>query len=292
MPLYEPRNEPEVNGFRLTGVSNTPVMTADNVGLNTIYLTPYTGNRIALYNGASWDTIRSGEAALTLSGRTADLPFDIFAFNSGGAVAIEFLNWSTATVRATGLVNLEGVWVKSGDATRRYVGTCRPRTATGYSWVTIGVNAPARLDLWNAANRLPTSCQTSTNANSWTYTTATWRPTQGSTLYQIEIVAGLQECVFAGRLVASSSNSDALINRDREVGIGFDSTTAPSCFSGGANADTGIILEHSAQITLQVPIGRHFFQWLEISDTGSTTTWYGDDGGIRLLSGMSGGWPC
>lgn len=291
MPLFEPRVEPDVNCFRLTGVSATPVMTADNNALNTIYLTPYTGNRIALYNGVSWDTVYGAEVSLAVTGRTTDLPFDIFAYNNAGVLALEFLNWSNATARATGLTRVDGVWTKSGDATRRYVGSCRPRSATSYSWVAVGVNAPSRLDLWNYSNRLRTSWQVSTSTDSWNYTSATWRQAQGSTNYQVDLMCGVQESSFEGRLIVSSSNSSAITPCSRECGFGFDTATASSGLNGSVYANDDFAYEHTALITLQVPIGRHFVAWVEISNASTgVTTWYGDNGASRVLSGMAGGW--
>ena len=260
MPLYEPNNQPDINSFRLTGVTGSPIMTTDNVGLNTIYLTPFNGNRIALYNGATWDVFYSGQVSLAVTGRTADLPFDLFVFNLNGVLTLETLNWTNATARATPLVLQDGVWSRSGAITHRYVGTCRPRTATSYSWVTQGINAPARLDLWNASNRVIAAWNVETNVDSWTYTTQTFRQAQGSANYQLDVVAGLQECVLAGRLLIASGNSDAILPRERGVGFGFDSTTATLTGSvNGGVADNGsIVHEHSAVCSLLVPIGRHF----------------------------------
>ena len=41
---------PSTNGFRLTGVTLTPVMTVDSTTLNTLYLTPYKSGSIMLYD--------------------------------------------------------------------------------------------------------------------------------------------------------------------------------------------------------------------------------------------------
>src|SRR3990167_2262416 len=44
---------PETNGFRLSLVSGDPVPSADQVGKTDLYLTPFIGGRIALYDGSA-----------------------------------------------------------------------------------------------------------------------------------------------------------------------------------------------------------------------------------------------
>ena len=282
---------PARSDLRLTGVSNTPVMTSDSTSLSTIYLTPFQGSMVSLYNGSSWDLVSSGEVSLAVTGRTTDLPFDIFAYNNAGVVTLEFLDWTSATARATGLTRQDGVWTKTGDATRRYMGSCRARSATTFHWVQAGSDAPAKLDLFNANNRVHVAFQCIATTNTWTYTTATWRQAQGSTNYQIDVMVGLQEETFNCAVRATSRNSTISVARD--VGIGFDSTTA---FSGLAGATTNTVAnQNAAQFGLihHVPtIGRHFYAWLEISTATGTCTWVGDDGALRIQSGLTGTWRC
>ena len=51
------------------------------------------------------------------------LPYDIFAYNNAGTVKLELCAWTNTTTRATALVTQDGVLVKSGVTTRRYLGT-------------------------------------------------------------------------------------------------------------------------------------------------------------------------
>lgn len=282
-----------INGFRLTGVTGTPVMTADNTALSTIYLTPFISNQIALYDGSAWKLYASAEVSLAVTGRTTDLPFDIFAYDSGGIITLEFTDWSTATARATALALQDGVWVRSGAVTRRYLGTCRPRSTTTYSWVAAGVDAPARFDLWNAYNRVPVGFSVIATTNSWTYTTATIRQAQGSANYQVDVVAGLQlEAMTVGVIATSSNGAGANNNNMREVGVGVDSTTAFSGLTGSLGLSNNVFIHSTGRYDGIVPIGRHFYAWLEISTANNTTTWYGDNGAARIQSGMSGRWTC
>jgi hypothetical protein len=281
------------NGFRLTGVSGTPVMTSDSTSLSTIYLTPYTGDVIGLWDGVRFRPVQMGELSLAVTGRTTDLPFDIFVAYNSGSPTLEFLNWSTATARATAISSSSGVWTKSGDTTRRYVGTCRPRSATTYHWVTSGSDAPAKFDLWNVNNRLGVDWQVKATTDTWTYTTATVRQAQASTNYQVDVVAGLQEGYLRARVRAASLNTSASVARQAAPGT-LDSTTAFGGLVDYVNPNTAsAVVAHGGEYSTQVTIGRHFVAWLEISDATGTTTWYGDNGTpLRVQSGMTGTWIC
>lgn len=176
IPAFSSVVDANRNDFRLTGVTATPVMIADSTTLSTIFLTPYKGNGISLYSGGAWHVRSSGEVSLAVTGRTTDLPFDIFAYDNAGVVTLEFLDWTNATTRATGLTRQDGVWTKTGDATRRYLGSCRARSATTFHHRLAGDDVPVRIDLWNADNRVEHAFTLRALTNTWTYTTATWRP--------------------------------------------------------------------------------------------------------------------
>lgn len=292
MPLFRSSSPgvPTRNDLRLTGVTATPVMTADSTSLSTVYLTPFRGSVISLYNGASWDPIATAEVSLAVTGRTTDLPFDIFAYNNAGVVTLEFLNWTDATNRATGLTRQDGVWTKTGDATRRYVGTIRARSATTYHWVQSGVDLPVKFDLFNADNRVDLPFTLTATTDTWNYTTATWRQAQASANYQIDVMVGLQEEAIDILLLSSSRNST--ISVDRFVGIGFDSTTVPSGVTPRAsNTVANTNMSQIARLTHRPTIGRHLYSWMEQSLATGTCTFVGDNGSAsREQSGMSGLW--
>jgi hypothetical protein len=282
--------DPSVNNFRLTGVSATPIMVADSTILSTIFLAQFNGNAIALNDGTNWQLVQpTSEPSLAVTGRTTDLPFDIFAFISAGSVALEFLNWTSATARATALARTNGVWVKSGDITRRYLGSCRARSATTFHHVTVGTDLPCKFDLWNVDNRREHGFRLLASTNTWAYTLATWRQAQASANYQIEVMVGLQEDFFEATLLTASRNST--ISIPRHCGIGFDSTTAFTGISAGSTNEVASIENHQiARIKHQPTIGRHFYAWLEISTATGTCTWIGDDGALRIQTGMTGCW--
>lgn len=290
--------DPSTNAFRLSGVSATSVMTADSTALSTIYLAQHKGNRLALFDGTNWQIIQPPtEVSLAVTGRTTDLPFDVFAVANAGVVTLEMLNWSTATARATGLSRLDGVWTKTGDPTRRYLGSIRPRSATSYHWVRAGIDLPAKFDLFNADNRIEFGYSVLDSATSHAYTLATIRQWAGSVNYQVEAMVGLAEEDLTGLAFATSRN--ATISIARSIGLGYDSTTqyaATSLSSTSANTVASIDANQTARALVQPGIGRHFLALLEWSTATGTCTWIGDNGGagttLVYQSGFAGEWTC
>ena len=119
-----------VNDFRLTLTSGVPVTTTDVVGATTIYCTPFSGNSIALYSGSVWNTRISAEFSLALGTLTSGRPYDVFCYDNAGVPTLEFLAWTSTTARATAIVYQDGVLVKSGATTRRYMGTFQTTSTT------------------------------------------------------------------------------------------------------------------------------------------------------------------
>ncbi|MFA6213556.1 MAG: hypothetical protein WC714_29230 [Candidatus Obscuribacterales bacterium] len=127
--------------FVLTLSSGVTYPTTDLTACTTLYLTPLDGNSIGLYNGTSWSMVTSSEVSLALGTLTSKRPYDVFAYNNSGVVTLEVLAWTSTSARATGLVTQDGILVKSGATTRRYLGTlhaCGNQTAT----VTMTIAAP------------------------------------------------------------------------------------------------------------------------------------------------------
>jgi hypothetical protein len=288
--------DPFRNDFRLSGVSQTPVMVADSTTLSTVYLAQYKGNRIALFDGTNWQiAMPPSEVSLAVTGRTTDLPFDVFAYLNAGVVTLEFLNWTSATARATGLTRLDGVWTKTGDATRRYLGSIRARSATTFHWVMVGTDLPVKLDLFNADNRVQFNWFQQASTATWAYTVATIRQAQASANYQVDVMVGLQEEWMDALLEVNVTNSTISIGR--AVGIGFDSTStfvAGQVQGGTINTVASIQAMVFARMSHQPTIGRHFYSWNETSVATGTCTWTGRaaTAGFNQQSGMTGEWTC
>jgi len=301
IPTWANGGIPSTNDFRLTGVSATPVMTADNASLTTIYAAQYKGARIALYDGAQWNVRSSAEFSLALSGRTADLPFDIFCYDNAGTPTLEFLDWTSPYVgtRATALVRQDGVWCKSGALTRRYLGSCRARVGNTFSFVRNGITTAsgagttAKLDLWNVDNQIDDYATQTDTTDAWNYTLVAYQQANNSPTNQIEVMVGLREKILQAQVNAFWSNTSVSIRA--YVGLGIDSTTVNSAQTQYSAISVTASQKMSLQafLSTQMAIGRHFISWLEGSVATGTATWSGDAGQpSKQQSGLSLRWMC
>lgn len=268
--------DPALNGLRLTPTSGEPVPVSDAAAADTVYLTPFRSNLLALYDGLRWVRYSTAELSYAVAGRTTDLPFDLFLYDNAGTLTFDPVDWTDGTNRATALARQDGVWCKSGALSRRYLGTIRPRSATSYDVVRSATynSRQAAVDLWNADNRVRTGILLdATGASNHNYTTATIRQYDASANAQIDVVAGLEEAYFSGFALAMSSNTSA--NVGRQVGIGYDSTSAydSEVLLDYAYLPANAYLWNSASIEKKVGIGRHYFAWLQYSVATGTTTW-------------------
>lgn len=143
------------NNFRLSLTTGVSVTTSDVVNAQTIYCTPHSGNVISLYDGAKWVLYESNEFSLAL-GTLAAGNYDVFCYANAGVPTLEFLAWTNSTTRATAIVQQNGINVKSGDATRRLLGSFR-NAGNLTSTVTISNGTPCTIT-WNSnevVNNMP-----------------------------------------------------------------------------------------------------------------------------------------
>lgn len=252
---------------RLTLTTATPVTTSDVTAATTVYFTPYLGNQIATYSGTAWALSTFTEKSAALTGLTASLPYDVFIVD--GTLALELLAWTNATTRATALVLQDGIYVKSGATTRRYLGTV---TMTG----TTGQTEDSLLNrlVWNYYNRVDRKLKVTDTTDSWTSSATGFRSWNGSTANRVTVCVGVSENLVSLRFGALGKHSGG---NGIGVGIGLDSTSANSAdIFPGVNL-TNIIGENRAEYIGYPGIGSHYLQLLEY-DNGATTTFYGDVG--------------
>jgi len=266
---------------RMTLTSGLPVTTADVTGATTLYFTPYKGNQISLFDGAStWTTIPFVETSIAVPGTTSTM-YDLFAFNNSGTMNLETQTWTNDTARAVGLVLQNGIYVKAGATTRRYLGSFRTTPVNGQT-----EDSFAKRYCGNYYNRVLRPMKRQDGTNSWNYSTATFRQANGSPLNQLDFVIGVSEdAINANVYGVVASNAGVPVS----VGIGLDSTTVNSAIMlGQAIASTTISDGLNAFYTAFVPAGRHTLVWLELGGGAGTQTWFGDNGSLTLSSGIIG----
>lgn len=267
---------------RLTLTSGSPV-SPDVTSGATLYFAPYQGNRISLYTGTAWSTLPFTEKSISLASLAAAKNYDVWGYlDVNGALALELLVWTSDTVRATALTTQDGVYVKTGDATRRYLGTIRSVAAGGSVTDSVLVRG-----VWNYYNRVRRSLRVLETTNSWTYTTATWRQVNGAAGNLVGVVVGVAESMAALRASAFFSNTS---DCNASVGIGEDSTSSPAAECVGMAGFTIANKATSAQVSLdKAPAaGYHTYAWLEYSQAVGTTTWQGDTNASPVQTGITG----
>lgn len=275
---------PTIVQGRLTLTSGTPVTTSDVTAATTVYFTPYNGNKIALYSGSNWQLLNFTEKSVAVPSNTST-PFDIFAYNNSGTVALEALAWTDGTNRATALTTQDGVQVKSGATTRRYLGTGR---TTGVSGQT--EDSAAKRFLWNFYNRVPRPLFIKETGATWLYSALSWRPINNNSATQVQIVVGL---VGARLSLTTHSVYDSGSGKNITFGIGEDQSGAVHSQSvgiyGGYNlAATQVFMTASTSLKIYPAIGYHYYQMIEKAHAGGTAMIYGPGSGEAFGAGISG----
>lgn len=273
---------PKINNFRLTLTTGVPVTTTDVTSASTVFLTPYNGNQIALYTAGQWVLLTSAQVSIALSGLTSNRPYDVFAWNNAGTVTLETLVWTNDTTRATALAYQDGVLVKSGDATRRYLGTFR---STG---TTTTEDSVAKRFLYNYYNRTLRTLRRQDSTVSSTYSTNAYRQANASTANQLDFIIGVAEDSVQATATAIIANSTTTA-RTSSVAIGLNSITAPvatpTCIGQIVMTSTSAATARANYIGVPA-IGYNYLSWLEIGAGADTQTWfYGTTGssGIEAI---------
>lgn len=259
------------------------------VANTSVYFTPYGGQCIAIYDGTRWRMYTFTELTLVLGTLTASLPYDLFIYDNSGTLTLEALAWTSTTVRATALVQQNGVWCKTGALTRRYLGTFYTTSTTTTEDSTL------RRDLWNCYNRVKLPLFKQELTSSWTYALVAWRQVNASAANQIECVVGLAESPID--LIASIlCNCNSAASGTYYVGIGRDSTTVPVLNSfinaGGMNFNTNDAAARTTQASCFVreivPLGFHTYTWLETDTTTAAVTGNGQSAFATPMARQSG----
>ena len=265
-----------VQDFRLTLTTGTPVTTADVTAATTLYCTPYTGNHISLWNGTTFQNYISAEFSIALGTLVSGKAYDVFCYQNAGVPTLELgTAWTNDTTRAVALAYQNGILVKSGDATRRYLGTFYT-TAT-----TTTEDSVANRYLWNYYNRVARSMRRIETTASWAYTTATYRQANGSAANQLNFILGIAEDEVSGSVLAMGTNTSAGVFIT--TGIALDSTTTPSRFWQVPIPVASYNTTMNSGDTYIPSAGRHYLAWLEQSQAAGASTFYGSGYGSGII---------
>jgi hypothetical protein len=267
---------------RLTISSGNPVPTS-NFTNTVLYYTPYAGNMISLYDGTNWATYSFTEISLSLSALGAQ-NLDIFMYKNGGTLTLESAAWASNTARATALVLTNGVYLKSGALTRRYLGTIR--TSGGFCY-----DNGEKKHIWNYNNRVNCRLFKQYAASSWTYATAnTYRYAGNNSANSIEIVNGIQEDNIFVMATCGSAGSGI----QRQLALGFNTEWSASLAGNSTTAYESTAVQNEASnetyhaFANRYPaIGNHTIYALEFQNSASTVNYF-----AGVESGITANWRC
>ena len=262
-----------MRGMNITGTNIAPGATISSITSATV---------VVMSLGASGTGTQSNVFTLPL-GKNYDV------FYSQVNAKLQYSNsWTTDNGRADALalqngINVNNAAINSADSntiaakTGLYLGTIRTTGTAGQTEDSYGgaSQAGGHRYVWNNYNRVERAIGVIEGTNSWTYTTATWRQTNGASGNKVEYVQGLSEDpVKASGLQSVNNSSTANV----AIGLGIDSTTVNSAQTFGAvvigGSNSVVRFDYSGYPT----IGYHAFNWLEISAASGSTAWRGDDG--------------
>jgi hypothetical protein len=272
---------PSVSGLRLTLTTATPVTSGDVTAATTIYLTPYLSGQIRIYTGTEWVTRDTTEVSLAVGTLAAGGIYDVFAYWTGSAVALErSAAWATAAARTDALARVNGILTKSSDRTRLYVGTFRTQTTTTTE------DSRNRRFVWNMYNRVRRELWVQDTTGSWTYINpnGVWRNVRANAANLIEFVCGeATEITVRASIGCSTTAASGFA-----TGIGINSTTVNSAQMVGnwVNA-SGHVAKAQADYVGTLALGYYTIWWLESGQSNALTYTFQGSGNV-WKSGMSG----
>lgn len=266
---------PGINGFRLSLLTGVPLPTADVLAATSVYLVPYESNEIGLYDSvaARWSIYRSAEVSLSIAAIASGSLYDVFAILSGGAVALELsAAWASATARTDAISLQDGVYVKTSDKTRRYVGTIRG-SAAGQSEDSLG-----KRFCWSTDNRALRPLRFKTATTTWDQNTPNvWRQQNAAAAALVEIVRGLDDQEVTALVMDEVINKQQGSN-NAPVGVGVDSTTTSAAqqYAVVANLTATATHNHAHQNIARwigfPGLGYHALNWVERTTSAGGVT--------------------
>lgn len=276
-------SSPSTQGLRLTLRTGEPIPSVDTTSGSILYFTPHRHGSVSIFDGTNWIERVTNEVNLTLSSLTINKNYDVFATWTGSAVAIELgPAWTSDTARSTAVVRSSGVLVKSGDATRRYVGSIRTNSTTTTQ------DTLKQRYVYNEDNQVERYMFASDATTTWTYNSLTRRQANANVANKVEVlVGGIVSRPYRVRCesAALSSSGVTLI-----VGIGHDSITTAatgqrSMYGERVDATANDLIPAYAQLEGVETIGYHFYAWLESVNAGGTITITGTN--VSITSGIA-----
>lgn len=265
---------------RLTLTTGVPVTAGDVVAATTVYFTPYRGNYINLYNGSTWDVYSFSQISVAVPA-VANQMYDVFIFSNVGTLTLTLAAWTDDTTRATAIVLQDGIYCQSGTLANRYLGSFRTTSIAGQT-----EDSVLKRYVYNYYNRVDRALYVTETTATWLYTVNVYRQANGSAANQVEFVCGVIEDQLDVTVSGGASTSST--SRVVSSGIGINSTTVNSAIIFGSKVEATVENVPAIYRGTGYGVGRNFIAWLEFSNTGGVTTWYGTGIGLTGFNSATG----
>jgi hypothetical protein len=259
-------------------LTSSPVMLSNVAATSSVRYVAYNGNRVPVYNGTSWSMMSFvDEIVGSVAGSAADVPQDWFVWNNAGVPAlIKGPDWANANARSMNLGRINGILTNGGAISGgpqagqgTYVGTTRTNGAGLVEWLIGGAaffGSPAKLNVWNAYNRVLVGVEVRDTTASWTYSTSTVRVANGAGNMVVIFVLGLIEDAILASYGCPTTPGAAGV----AVGVGFDSGTVFAGVTGWTVGNSVTLIGHA--VIVPPTIGYHYItalEWVNASVTFS-----------------------
>lgn len=284
-----------IPGARLTLESHVPVSTSDQSAATTIYYTAWRHGGVPLYDGTRWSVyyLPGGQISAAVPSATSSAkPFDVFVYLDSGTPALEFIEWSSITARATNIINTSSpyLYTKTGDPSRLYVGTIHCTTGGQTN------DTERSRHVWNMFNRVRRHMFWQGPNTTWTYGAGSTRFVNAVSNPHMSIVVGLAEELFEGSVHITARKSVGTTTTAVEIGITRGST--PNTFdtlaqAGVIRSSTTTDLDDRTLICKKLetpPQGFQEYNWCE--RTGSASATIALTGTNANEGGMFGSFTC
>lgn len=275
-------------GGRLTLTSGVPVMQASVAGAVNVYYTPYTGEKVPIYNGSVMVSTEFSELSQSTSDSTkspaavaANKVYDLFVWNDAGTLrCTRGPAWTNNTTRGYSLGLVDGVMlnastIANGPAAQRgtWVGTIASNDAGTIDYIfgdAAAGGVAAALHVWNVYNRVAVATRVVDTGAAYTYGSNAIRQPRGSTGNQISYVSGAAD---DGVMASYCSSIAAVASGGGSIGIGFNSTAyygPRQVFIGPSGSS--MYLGLSAAVAVPGTMGKNVILALEQGDGTNANT--------------------
>lgn len=290
---------------RLTLTSATPVLTSGVTAGTSLYYTPYVGNLVPIYNGASMVPTAFSELTLSLvSSHAANTIYDVFVFSKSGVLTLvtgpAWTNSSAATgARGSGsstteLTRIGGMYVnavamsaRNGSTTYNvganlatYLGSILIDGSAGQLTCHTAFGQSRKWGVWNAYNQQQIFLIAGATGDYTSNTTTGWRAANASTANSLQTFVGLPGiAVKVSRKVNMYSSSG---NASPMIGIGLNSTSSPTgLVAGNYTGATGSASVNNVSMVAELfrrdRFGMDVFTALEQAQNTGTAQWLGGE---------------